>query len=285
MPEKKPATSSTLRSNYDSNYGNFRTDLYTAIRREAFGEDIGQNSWLSASEQEFFLPSLNLSPGRSLLDVACGSGGPALRIAQITGCSLVGVDVHQQAIATAASLAEQRGLAKRTSFQLADAAAVLPFPDATFDAITCIDAINHLPDRPRVLSDWFRVLRRGGRLLFTNTGTITGPLTNHEIAIRGSNGFFLFVPYGYDETILRQCGLRILAAENRTANMAEMAERRHAARAARSAEISQVEGPEAFAHQQEFLSVAARTAREGRLSRYLYIAEKLANAAIEGTSP
>ena len=33
---------------YDANYGNFQTELYAEIRREAFGEDIGQSSWLTA---------------------------------------------------------------------------------------------------------------------------------------------------------------------------------------------------------------------------------------------
>ena len=87
-------------THYDANYARFTSDLYTAIRSEAFGEDIGQNSWLTASEQNAFLPLLNLSPGRNLLDVACGSGGPALRIVVKTGCSLVGIDLHEQAIST-----------------------------------------------------------------------------------------------------------------------------------------------------------------------------------------
>ena len=64
---------------YDANYGNFQTELYAEIRREAFGEDIGQSSWLTADEQDRFLRLLELSPGKRLLDVACGSGGPALR--------------------------------------------------------------------------------------------------------------------------------------------------------------------------------------------------------------
>jgi len=70
---------------YNANYGNFQTELYAQIRQEAFGEDIGQNSWLTADEQDRFLQRLDLSPGKTLLDVACGAGGPALRIATITG--------------------------------------------------------------------------------------------------------------------------------------------------------------------------------------------------------
>src|SRR5882757_3463934 len=106
---------------YDANYGNFQTEIYEEIRREAFGEDIGQNSWLTADEQDRFLSWLDLSPGKVLLDVACGAGGPALRIAAKTGCSVVGIDVHEQAVTTASSLAAQRGLAERTEFRSADA--------------------------------------------------------------------------------------------------------------------------------------------------------------------
>src|SRR5690349_18721593 len=98
---------------YDANYGNFESDLYSEIRREAFGEDIGQNSWLTADEQNRFIEKLALSPGKTLLDVACGAGGPALKIAEKTGCSLVGIDVHEQAISAAKSLAAKQGLSAR----------------------------------------------------------------------------------------------------------------------------------------------------------------------------
>jgi SAM-dependent methyltransferase len=259
---------------YDANYGNFQTALYAEIRREAFGADIGQSSWLAADEQDRFLGSLNLSPGKSLLDVACGSGGPALRIAARTGCSIVGIDVHEEAISTAKSLAAQHELTGLADLRVVDAAGPLPFPDACFDAITCIDAINHLPDRRSVISEWARLLKRGGRLLFTDPITVTGPLTNAEIAVRSSIGFFLFVPNDYDQRIIEDCGLRLLASENVTANMAEIAERRGAARAKRSAALREIEGDQTYEAQQQFFEVAARVAREGRLSRFVYVSEK-----------
>lgn len=159
------------------------------IRREAFGEDIGQNSWLTADEQDAFIRWLDLAAGKRLLDVACGAGGPALRIAAMTGCSIVGVDAHEQAISTAQSLAVQRGRGTQAHFQHADAQLPLPHPDGSFDAITCIDAINHLADRPRVIAEWTRLLKPGGRMLFTDPIVVTGPLTNAEIAVRSSIGF------------------------------------------------------------------------------------------------
>jgi 2-polyprenyl-3-methyl-5-hydroxy-6-metoxy-1,4-benzoquinol methylase len=260
---------------YDTNYGNFQTELYAQIRQEAFGEDIGQNSWLTSDELDWFLQCLELAPGKILLDVACGAGGPALRIAAATGCSVVGIDVHKQAVTTASSLAAQHGLAERAEFRSIDATKPLPFSEGSFEAITCIDAINHFSDRPRVIAEWARLLKVGGRLLFTDPITLTGPLTNAEVAVRSSAGFYLFVPHGYDERVIAQCGLQLLLHEDVTANMAKVAEARRAARVSRSAALCEIEGEQSFDSQQEFLAVAARVASEGRLSRFVYVSTKL----------
>jgi 2-polyprenyl-3-methyl-5-hydroxy-6-metoxy-1,4-benzoquinol methylase len=263
------------RSHYDSNYNNFQTKLYEQVRRDAFGEDIGQNSWLTASEQDKFQNWLRLGPGKRLLDIACGAGGPALRLAGLTGCSVMGIDVHEQAVATANALAAERGLAEVCEFRVMDATRRLPLPDGIFDAITCIDAINHLPDRPQVIAEWARLLKTVGRLLFTDPIVVTGPLTNAEIAIRTSAGFYLLVPQGYDEEVLVQCGLRLVATENITRNMADIAERRMQARESWAQALREIEGAQAYDSQQEYLTVAARVAKEGRLSRFLFVAEKL----------
>jgi SAM-dependent methyltransferase len=259
---------------YDAHYDNFQDEIYAAIRREAFGDDIGQCSWLSADEQVKFTDWLGLAAGKTLLDVACGSGGPVLKAAELSGCSVVGVDIHEQAIATAKSQATERGLSGRSAFRVADASKPLPFPDAAFDAITCIDAINHLPDRPRVIKEWARLLKAGGRMLFTDPITVTGPLTNEEIAIRSSIGFFQFVPMGYDAKILEGCGLHVLRCDDVTANTATLAARRGAARATREKELRQIESDATYEAQQQFFEVTSRVALEGRLSRFVYLAEK-----------
>lgn len=261
-------------SHYDINYGSSQTGLYMQIRQEAFGEDFGQNSWLTAEEQDMFLGWLHLSPQDTLLDVGCGSGGPALRMAANSGCSVVGIDLHEQAISTAKSLASQRQLQGRVEFCVSNATEQLPFADARFDAITCIDAINHLPNRPLVIADWARLLKPGGRLLFTDPVTMTGPLTSEEIAVRSSAGFFLFVPGGYDKDVIAQSGLRLLVRRDVTANMAEVAEKRRAAREARSAAVRQIEGDRTYEAQQNFLRMTACLAGEGRLSRFVYVSEK-----------
>lgn len=274
MSNRAQSATSGSSAHYDANYTNFETDLYAEIRREAFGVDIGQSSWITANEQDRYLPLLGLSAGKSLLDVACGSGGPALRIAKLTACAVTGIDNHEQAISAANSLAAQSGVTDRVRFSIADASARLPFAAGTFDAITCIDAINHLPNRPAVMSEWARLLKPGGRLLFTDPITVTGPLTSDEIKVRSSIGFFLFVPDGYDESVIRDCGLRLVHKEDTTADMAEIAERRGKARAGHSAALRKIEGDSTYEAQQNFFTVASHIAKERRLSRFLYVSER-----------
>jgi SAM-dependent methyltransferase len=196
-------------------------------------------------------------------------------MAASTGCSVVGIDLHEQAISTARSIASRRLPKERAEFHIMDATKELPFPDASFDAITCIDAINHFPNRRNVVAEWTRLLKPHGRLLFTDPVTVTGPLTNREVSTRSSAGFYLFVPPGYDELNIALCGLQLVVTENVTRNMAEVAERRHAARASRSCSLREIEGDQEYTGQQEFLEIAARIAKEGRLSRFVYVSEKL----------
>lgn len=259
---------------YDATYGGFATDLYARIRRHAFGEDIGQNSWLTADEQDRFIEWLQLGPGKALLDIACGSGATTLRIAQRTGCSVVGIDIHREAIERGRELSSQRHLEDTARFELVDAGRALPFADGVFDALICIDAINHLPDRAHVLSEWARVLKPAGRLLFTDPIIVCGPLTSEEIRIRSSIGFFLFVPSGYDEQVIAGAGLRLLQREDVTGNMAEVAGRWADARSTSAEELRKVEGEAGFDGQQAFLCMTRDLAASRRLTRCAFLAEK-----------
>jgi SAM-dependent methyltransferase len=259
----------TLR-HYDASYGQFSSELYAAIRREAFGEDIGQNSWLTADEHDLFIDWMSPGPGSTVLDVACGSGHTTLRIARRAGCTVRGVDIHERAIAEARAQAEQAGLSTRASFSVHDAAKGLPFDRGSFDALICIDAINHLPDRQAILAEWARVLRPGGVLVFTDPIVVTGPLTGEELAIRSSIGFFLFVPRGTDEQLLASAGFTVTDVVDRTENMAVTAQRRMTARQRHEADLRRIEGEATFEGQQRFLGVAARIAAERRLSRFAF---------------
>ena len=269
MPER-----AHVADHYGAHYSAFAADVYAAVRREAFGVDVGQNSWHTVDELERFGRSLELGPGARLLDVGCGSGGPALHLVQTTGCVVVGVEQFEEAVDGAGRQARERGLASQARFVRADAAQPLPFDDGSFDALLCVDVVNHLPNRRRVLEDWARVLRSGGRLVFTDPVSITGVLDSDELAVRTSIGYFVFVPPGENERLLVAAGLTPVGVEDATEHQADVAARRRDARASHAVALRQIEGDEAFDGRQRFFDVVARLAGERRLSRLVYTAEK-----------
>jgi hypothetical protein len=119
-----------------------------------------------------------------------------------------------------------------------------------------------------------RLLRPGGRLLFTDPVVITGILDSEELAIRTSIGYFLFVPAGENERLLATAGLTVIDVEDTTGHLAEIARRRRDARAERAQPLTQIEGDAAFDGRQQFFDIVATLARERRLSRFAYTAEK-----------
>jgi SAM-dependent methyltransferase len=244
------------------------------MRRAAFGEDLGQNSWLTIGELERFVFRLELRSTARVLDVGCGPGGPILRVARLTECQVVGVELYGEAVAEGTRRAREAGLEGRAMFLQADASETPPFEDTSFDAILCIDTINHLFDRPRVVRDWARLLRPGGRLLFTDPIVITGTLDSEEIAVRTSIGYFLFVPGDENERLLADAWLTVVDVDDTTRHLAEIAGRRRDARAERAQALRQIEGDAAFEGRQRFFDVVATLARERRLSRFAYTAEK-----------
>jgi ubiquinone/menaquinone biosynthesis C-methylase UbiE len=259
---------------YNSTYKNFALTLAEQIRQETVGEDIGQNSWLTADEFRRHFQWLNLNAESHVLEIASGSGGPALFMAHTTGCRVTALDNNDNAIHTGNRMAEEQKLDDRVRFQTADASKPLPFGDLSFDAVICIDAINHLPERLQVLKEWHRVLKPGGHILFTDPITVTGLLTNEEIAIRSSIGFFLFAPPDIDGQLISEAGFELLRREDVTDNVAQIAGRWHAAREKRQADLIRVEGETTFQGTQRFFAVAHRIASERRLSRFVFLARK-----------
>ena len=110
-------------------YANFNEQVLAAVREETFGHDIGQNSWLTAEEYERFIGWLGVGEGSNVLEVASGSGGPALHLAASTGCRVTGVDVNAYGVATARRAAIAAGLTHLLKFKVADATDALPFVD------------------------------------------------------------------------------------------------------------------------------------------------------------
>jgi SAM-dependent methyltransferase len=258
---------------FDSTYRNFTDRVLDTVRKETFGTDIGQNSWLTVDEYDRWLPLLALGPGDHLLEVASGSGGPARHLARTTGCRVTGIDANESGVATANELAAGAGEGERVSFRVADAVARLPFDDASFDGLVCIDSMNHLPNRLEVLREWRRVLRPKRRALFTDPVVVSGLVTNDELALRSSIGLFVFAPAGVNERLIEEAGFRLVTREDATANAARVAGRWHRARADHEEDLVRIEGRERFDGLQRFFDAVRVLTSEGRLSRIAYVVE------------
>jgi ubiquinone/menaquinone biosynthesis C-methylase UbiE len=102
----------------------------------------------------------------SFVDLACGTGGSGLWIAERTGASLVGVDFSAAAIREAAKLARERGRAEQARFVVADAEET-GLTTAAFDAVVCIDALIFMKAE-RAANEIARLLRRGGYAVATS---------------------------------------------------------------------------------------------------------------------
>ena len=121
------------------------------------------NSYLNGPTYRLIAAELDLTPEDDLLDVACGWGEFLLMHAH-QAHRVCGIDVSEEKVA----LSRQR-LAARIAAQSAEIvqgeAAVLPWGEATFSPATCMDAFPFFPDPEAVMSEVFRVLRPGGRML------------------------------------------------------------------------------------------------------------------------
>lgn len=259
---------------FDSTYGNFETDVLARVREKTFGEDFGQNSWTTAEEYRRWTASLGLDAGSHVLEVASGSGGPAIFLAELCGAHVTGIDINAHGVATAIQRAASLGLSERVAFQEADADGTLSFPELTFDAIFCIDSANHFPHRATVLKEWLRVLKPGGTALFTDPVVITGLVSNDELATRSSVGYFLFAPPGVNEKLIEDAGFELVRIEDGTENAAMVSQRWHDARADDRGALIQIEGEERFENLQQFFSMVHRLTSERRLSRLVYLARK-----------
>jgi ubiquinone/menaquinone biosynthesis C-methylase UbiE len=259
---------------YDHAYGQYQLDVYTQIRLETYGEDLGQTSWVTIQEANEIPRLLEITARSQVLEIGCGSGRYALRLAEQTRCRVLGLDVNPLGIRNAKEMALRAHLESLVRFEECDVARPLPFEEETFEAVFANDVLCHIADRLSVLREFRRVLKPGGRLLFSDALVIGGLVTKEELAIRSAIGFYVFSPPGCNEELIQRAGLRLLSATNTTENAAQIATQWHHARQRRKEDLTATEGRDNFEELQRFLSCTHTLARERRLLRWLYVARK-----------
>ena len=103
------------------------------------------------------------SEPKAILDVATGTAGVAIALARRTGGDVTGVDLTESMLARGRERVTAAGLEHRVKLQIARAEE-LPFPDASFDAVSFTYLLRYVQDPAATLRELARVLRPGGVL-------------------------------------------------------------------------------------------------------------------------
>jgi SAM-dependent methyltransferase len=259
---------------YNSAYGSYEADVYRRIRTATYGQDFGQTSWVTTEESRDIPRVLDLSSSSSVLEIGSGSGRYALHLVETIGCDVLGVDVNEFGVENANRLSAEAGVADRARFQPCDVSKPLPFEDARFDAAFSNDVICHIPRRLELLRELCRVLKPGGKLLFSDALVIGGTISHQEIAARSSIGYYIFSPPGENERLLAEAGFSVMKATDTTGNAAAISAQWHEVRADNANQLIAIEGESNFKGLQQFLSYVHELTSERRLLRYIYAAQK-----------
>jgi demethylmenaquinone methyltransferase / 2-methoxy-6-polyprenyl-1,4-benzoquinol methylase len=129
---------------------------------------------------------------RSVLDVATGTAGVALDLVQTTPANVTGLDLTHQMLRRGQERVERRRATNRIRLVVGQAER-LPFPDASFDALTFTYLLRYVADPAATMRELARVLKPGGSI------------ASLEFAVPG-NGFWRAWWWGYTRLVLPVAG-------------------------------------------------------------------------------
>lgn len=133
--------------------------------------------------------------GKQVLDLGCAGGFMAEAIAQEGAC-VTGIDPAENAIEAARDHAAKEGL--DIAYHVGQGEA-LPFADASFDIVVCVDVLEHVQNLPKVLSEIQRVLKPGGVFLFD---TINRNPLAHFLTVIAAERILNILPRGTHDSSL-----------------------------------------------------------------------------------
>ncbi len=135
-------------------------DTYADWRRSILGRIT------DALEEHLLLDRIGPARGMRILDVGCGDGVLATRLAQ-AGARVTGIDASADMIATA----RRRATAAGVEVDLVEGnAGDLPFPDEHFDCVVSVATLCFVDDPRPTIREMVRVLKPGGRLILGELG-------------------------------------------------------------------------------------------------------------------
>jgi SAM-dependent methyltransferase len=137
----------------------------------------------AADEDRLKLRLLDIAPGDNVLDLACGPGNTTRTLVAEVGPDGLAVGVDSSATMLAQAVRETPN-EDPVGYVRADGAD-LPFPDGTFDAVSCYGALYLMDDPFGSLGELIRVLKPGGRIAVLTT-CARGPARLRRLGVAAS---------------------------------------------------------------------------------------------------
>lgn len=158
-----------VRSGYDAVYTALpASDTFNRLwrsnaYRDQFPAEFAHMGFLTLSEAQRLLALLALGQDDVVVDIACGTGGPGLWVAQQSGAHLIGVDPSPAGVTAARERAARTGMEAVSRFEQGSFERS-GLPSGTADAVMSIEAFQYAPDKRAGLREFARILEPGGRL-------------------------------------------------------------------------------------------------------------------------
>jgi len=108
-----------------------------------------------------------LQSGQHILDAGCGIGGSAVWLAETYDVQVLGITLSQEQVRHATENAKKRGVSALARFDQQDFTDIKA-EDASFDIVWALESASCALDKREFLSEVFRVLRPGGRLVLSD---------------------------------------------------------------------------------------------------------------------
>jgi demethylmenaquinone methyltransferase / 2-methoxy-6-polyprenyl-1,4-benzoquinol methylase len=123
--------------------------------------------------RRFLVSQVQVGPSDTVLDVATGTAAVAIELTRRTGCRVVGLDQSPEMLETGRRRVEAAHLVDR--IQLVEGTAeLLPFEDASFDALTFAGLLRYVEDPGATMRELARVVRPGGMIAMFEFGLPRG---------------------------------------------------------------------------------------------------------------
>ena len=247
------------------------------IRDSIWGKenDIGQQSFITPTYLDKLITRLGIKDTTHVLDVGSGAGGPAIYIAEKTGCRVSGIEINDVGVEVSKKLAKNFGLEEETEFHLGDAMK-MPFKNNTYDLAISLNVMNVFSDKISLFKEVLRVLKPNGRWVVLS-GTFEFFDDDNEAKDKLARGYL--IPQHYDSlqsyrNKLNLAGFKIEEITEYVSDFRVQVKKWGDAYKKHRTDIAKEQGEENTQYHIEYFDTYLKLAKEEKAANHLIISVK-----------